>query len=160
MLLERRRAVERQYGVQLRAPVPDVLDFNLLPALQRELAKEPGGWKALQASSDVSGETTRLRRAMAVMEVHAHRTAQPENAAADMPPADTDAAWPDESGSQQAWRGQTHLPGKARATGEAAQDPARVCDPRAEADDFLESPAHGVGHRWPRRRGRRRCQRC
>merc|ERR1712086_735025 len=55
-----------------------------------------------------------------------------------MPPADTDAAWPDESGSMQAWRGQTHLPGKARTTSEAAQDPARVCDPRAEADDFLE----------------------
>ena len=115
-----------------------MLDFNLLPALQREFAKEPGGWKALQASSDVSGETPRLRRAMAVMEVHAHRTAQLEEAAAEMPPMDTHAAWPDESGSRQAWRGQTHLPGTARATGEAATDPANVCDPRAEADDFLE----------------------
>ena len=137
-LLERRRAVERQYGVQLRAPLPDVLDFNLLPALQREFAEEPGGWKALQASSDLTDETPRLRRALAVMEVHAHRTAQPQEAATDMPPADTHAAWPDESGSQQAWRGQTHLPGTARATGDAAPDPANVCNPRAEADDFLE----------------------
>ena len=31
-LLKRRRAVERQYGVKLRAPLTDVLDFNLLPA--------------------------------------------------------------------------------------------------------------------------------
>ena len=137
-LMERRRAAERQYGVRLRAPLPDVLDFNLLPALRREFAEERGGWKALLSSSDLSGETARLRRALAVMEVHAYRTAQPDDAAADMPAVDARAAWPDEGGARQAWQGQTHLPGRARSTAEAEPDPATVCDPRAEADDFLE----------------------
>lgn len=67
-LAKKQRAIERQYGVQLQAPLPDVLDFSLLPALQREFANNPGGWTALRTSSDLSGEAPRLHRALAVME--------------------------------------------------------------------------------------------
>ena len=137
-LATRRAEVESRYGVRLRDPLPEVLDFNLLPALEREFAGERGGWQALRTATDLAGEDVRLRRALAVMEMHAYRTAQPEQAGIRAAPADAHAAWPDVSGTREAWRGQTHLPGETYEPREAQPDPATVCDSRAEADAFLE----------------------
>ena len=62
----------------------------------------------------------------------------PDEAADGVQPTDAHAAWPDRSGTRDAWQGQTNFPGTARAPNDAETDPATECDPQAEADSFLE----------------------
>jgi len=133
-----RSAVEARYGVRLRAALPDVLDFNLLPALQREFGGDNGGWAALRDSGNLTRETHRLRRALATMEVHAFRYALPEQPGADRAEVDGGAQWQGGAALLRARAGQTHFPGTEATGAEDAPDPAAVCDAAARADDFLE----------------------